>query len=217
MKGLAMTLALSIAAAAACGRGSERTPEQQEPPRVIDLSADRGDGGGYTAGADPAKDIVASIMGLQKAPFWTSRISSPTMPSTETTMLFVAPDRYHMKSKDSEVIAVGRTSWVKEREGWIRTDIDFGGAISAARPKLGAGSASLLKDVRQVGREEVSGRMATVYSYVDNDAANMIWIEEGTGRLLKTVARIELDGKLHERVTVFDYATPVSIEPPPGK
>lgn len=197
-----------------CG-GAKDGSKPAEEPRIITLSEEEpGRTLMYTKGVDPGQDIVSAVMGLQKEGFWTSRITSPTLPDMETTLKYEAPDRYHMKSIDSEIIAVGGASWLRSGRTWTKSEIDFGGAIQAARPKLDAGSASRLKDVKLLRKDTGSGRSVAVYSYVDDVAFNVIWIDEETGRILKTTATVEYDGKAHERTTVFDYETPVKIEAP---
>lgn len=214
MRSFATVILCSALGAAACG-GAKEEPKPVGEPRVITLSEDApGRSLEYTKGADPAHDIVSAVMGLQKELFWTSTITSPTLREMRTTLKYVAPDRYYMKSVDSEIISVGKESWLKNDKEWMKSGIDFGGAIQAARPKFDAGSASRLKEVKLLRRESEAGRPAFVYSYVDDIAYNIIWIDEENGRILKTVATIDYEGKTHERTTVFDYDTPVTIEAP---
>jgi hypothetical protein len=214
MRSLATIILCCALGTAACG-GAKEEAEPAGEPRVIILSEDEpGRSLDYTKGADPAQDILSAVMGLQKELFWTSTITSPTMREMDTTLKYSAPDRYHMKSVDSEIVAVGKDSWVRDGGGWIRSDMDFAGAIKAARPKLDAGSASRLQDVKLLRREVESGRAVVVYSYVDDLASNTIWIDEETGRLVKTTATVDQGGKTHERTTAFDYVTPVNIEAP---
>lgn len=201
----------------ACGGGIKESTPASEPPRVINLADDSGKAPDFTSGANPSADIVSAIMGLQREAFWTSKISSPTLKEMDTTLLYAAPDRYHMKSVDSEIIAIGKLSWLKDGQGWVKSDIDFGGAIQGARPRLDAAAASRMKDVKLLRKEDRAGKAVSVYSYTDADIVNTIWIEDGTGRLLQTTAQIEFGGKTHDRTTVFDYETPVRIEAPKVK
>lgn len=217
MKKLVALAAFALVGVSACGGGAKESASAPEPPRVINLGDEPGRPPEFTKGANLSADIVSAVMGLQREVFWTSRISSPTLKEMDATLSYTSPDRYHMKSMDSEFIAIGKSSWLKDKDGWVRSEMDLGGAIQAARPKLNAASASRLEDVKLLRKESRGGRQVSVISYVDDVAFNMIWIDDETGRLLQTTAQIEFEGKTHERTTVFDYETPVRIEAPAVK
>lgn len=196
------------------GCSSSEEPKPSEPPRVITLSDGPGTPLEFTKGKDLSKDVAYAVMNLQKEAFWTMHFSSASQPGEKMTVAFAAPDRYQMKAPGEEMIAVGIESWVKQGERWVKSDFDYGKAIMSMRPNLTVETIATLEGARVVGKEAVSGRTASMYSYVEGENSNLFWIDDENGRLLKATVKTEAAGGMPERTLTFDYSTPVKIDKP---
>ena len=212
MNKLSVALLSSVLVISGCSSPEDSKPS--EPPRVITLSDGPGTPLEFTKGKDLSKDVAYAVMNLQKEAFWTMHFSMASRPDEKFTVAFAAPDRYQMKAPGEEMIAVGMESWVKQGERWVKSDFDYGKAIMGMRPNLTAETIATLEGARVVGKEAVSGRTASMYSYVDGENTNLFWIDDENGRLLKTTVKSEAAGGMPERTLTFDYSTPVKIDKP---
>ena len=168
----------------------------------------------YTAGADPRADLISATQKLQKMPFWSAIVTSATDLDLKIEMQYAAPDRYHIKKEEGEVIVIGSDTYSSEGGKWEKIEDDIGALI---REQMTAGIAEgvkNLKDMKVVGKEKFAGKDTTVYSHKIGDAEVKTWIASDSGLQLKNEVELSLSGEVQKQTTVYDYEKPVKIEAP---
>lgn len=168
----------------------------------------------FTSGAVPRDDIISATQKLQKLDFWSAKITSETNPQTNADMEYFAPDRYHIKKSDGEIIVVGSDSYENQNGKWTKLDDNIGETISSATKSGIEEGIKNLKDVQIVGKEKFNGKDATVYLHKFGDIVTKIWIANDSGLQLKNEVEVNIGGEVHKQMTVYDYDKKVKIEAP---
>jgi hypothetical protein len=123
------------------------------------------------------------------------------------------PNRFHMKSADTEFIIIGDSTWMKpEGQGWMKFPMSMKKIIDQYTPEVMKASMDGMTNVRHVGDEDVDGVSCKVFSY-DFDVKVMGFRSKGTSTIYLSKdtgypARVVTDGEaLGERSkTVVDYS-----------
>jgi hypothetical protein len=168
----------------------------------------------YTSGANPRADLISAAQKRQKLPFWSARITSETNAAVNAEMFYVAPDRYHFKLPNGEVIVIGSDSFSNEDGTWKKGDEGAGEYIKEQITTGMNEGAKTLKDVQIVGKEKVGGKDATVYAHKFGDISTKVWIGTESGLELKNEVEANIGGAMQKQTTVYDYEKPVKIEAP---
>lgn len=168
----------------------------------------------FTSGANPRADIISAAQKLQKLPFWSAKITSETTPEVNAEMQYLAPDRYWIKKADGEVIVIGKDSYSNENGKWGKLDANIGEAIRSSTQTGIEEGVKNLQDVQIVGKEQVNGKDATIYSHKFGDITTKIWIGSDSGLQLKNEVEANVGGKIEKQTTIYDYDKKVSIEAP---
>lgn len=168
----------------------------------------------YTAGANPRADLISAAQKRQKLPFWSAKVTSETNPAVYAEMKYLAPDRYHFKLPDSELIVIGDDSYSMEEGKWKKGEEEAGENIKEQITTGITQGARGLKEVQIVGKEKVNGRDATVYLHKSGDVTTKVWLASDSGLELKNEIEVKSGGTMQKQTTVYDYEKPVKIEAP---
>ena len=85
---------------------------------------------------------------------------------TRSDMRVNWPNRFHMKSAESEFIIIGDNTWMKpEGQGWMKFPMSMKKVIDQYTPEVMKASMDGMTNVRFVGDEEVNGVACKVYGY----------------------------------------------------
>lgn len=168
----------------------------------------------FTSGANPRADLISAAQKRQKMPFWSAKVTSETNLGINAEMEYVAPDRYHFKLANGEVIVIGNESFSNENGRWEKSEEGAGDDIRNQITTGIAEGAKNLKEVQIVGKEKVNGREATVYMHKSGEATTKVWLANDTGLELKNEVEANVGGTIQRQTTVYDYEKPVKIEAP---
>lgn len=220
MKKILMTAALAFLAFG-CGRTEEvkNTPPAPAPaanapantaPEIPTVKEET-----YTSGADPRADLISAAQKRLKLPFWSAKVTVENMPQANSEMKYVAPDRYQFKLPTGEMIVVGSDAFSNEEGKWEKVDEGASEFIKEQVKKGIAEGAMSLKGVQVIGKEQVSGKDATLYTYTADGTTTKVWLATDSGLELKNEVVFPMEsGIAVKRTTVYDYETPVKIEAP---
>jgi hypothetical protein len=168
----------------------------------------------FTSGANPREDIISATQKLQKMDSWSAKISSETALESNAEMEYIAPDRYHIKKTDGEIIVIGSDSYENQKGKWTKLDDNIGAVINSQTKAGIAEAIKNLKDVQIVGKEKFNGKDATVYMHKAGEVTTKIWIAADSGLQLKNEVEANIGGQLEKQTTVYDYDKKFKIEAP---
>jgi len=122
------------------------------------------------------------------------------------------PNKFHMKSAESEFIIIGDGTWMKPQGGnWMKFPMSMSKMIDAYKPEMMKASMEGTRNVRMLGDETVNGHDCKVFAY-DFDVKMMGIRSAGTSTIYLDKAsgyptRIETDGEAmgQRSKTVVDY------------
>lgn len=101
-----------------------------------------------------------------RAQITTTTTAVKTGGTSPVTIEVVLPDRYHWISKQTELIMIGKTVYVKVGTKWQRAaTLPLGIDLSSADPKKLESNLGVSKDIKLVGTDDVDGTPTIVYQY----------------------------------------------------
>jgi hypothetical protein len=83
----------------------------------------------------------------------------------ETTVEVVTPDRFHMVSKQFEMIMIGNTTYLKVGNQWQKVTMPQSIDLSLADPKKFEAELGATTDAKLIGPEVLDGTPTLVYQY----------------------------------------------------
>lgn len=179
----------------------------------------------------PSGDARADIEKLGER-FMSAKSFRATMQSTgggpvNSEVDFVAPDRFHLRTatpagEKVDVIIIGNTTYMNAGDKWQKVPMDIGSMIPNFRETFNREGMKGMKDVKFEGEDAAEGKSAYRYSYVGQapqggvEFSSKLWIAKDTGYPVKIVADYKT-GEMKSMTIVYDYETPIKIEPPVEK
>ena len=132
------------------------------------------------------------------------------------------PNRFHMKSDQSEMIILPSGTWMNMDGNWMKMPIDMQKIIAQFTPEAMRQSMEMTQNVRFVGLDTVNGTPVKVYLY-DFDGKVMGIRSSGQSKMFLGIAdgyplRIETTGKAMGRdsttIAEYEYDDSIRIEAP---
>ncbi|HQW82254.1 MAG TPA: hypothetical protein PLQ74_10340 [Pseudomonadota bacterium] len=131
---------------------------------------------------------------------------------THSEMRVNWPNKFHMKSTESEFIIIGDHTWMKPKDGgWMKFPMSMKKVIDQFTPEVMKASMDGMTNVRYVGDEDVNGIACKVYSY-DFDVKVMGFRSQGSSTIYSNSdsgypVRVITDGEAmgQRSNTVVDY------------
>jgi hypothetical protein len=176
---------------------------------------------GFTPSGNPKEDVIKSTVKMQELSSWAAVASSETMPDLTMEMEYSAPDRYHVKREDGEIIVIGGDTYVKEEDKWEKIPENFSEQINAMKKTFTEEGMKAIKDVQMVGKEMVNGKETTAYVYKISGDKNMgetttkAWIGNDTGLPVKIEVESKIGKTTQKLTTNYIYDKQIKIEAPP--
>lgn len=133
------------------------------------------------------------------------------------------PDKFHMKSPESEFIIIGDSTWMKpEGQGWMKFPMSMKKVIDAYTPNTMKSSMDTMMNVRLVGAETVNGIACKVYAYdfdtkvmgVRSKGTSTMWLNGSTGYPVRVVTEGEAMGQQSKTVVDYTYDSNIRIAAP---
>jgi hypothetical protein len=143
--------------------------------------------------------------------------------SMDNIVEYEKPDRFHIISKNYEVIAIGQKTYTLENNRWIEVPINLAKIISNVTSFTMLQTISNnIYNVQLIGNEILNGKQETVYQFdsqvkLDSAILNLvtkIWIDQSTGLPDKEEILSDLQGVKADTINVIEYDPNIKIEPP---
>ncbi|MCI1730419.1 MAG: hypothetical protein LKM32_13880 [Chiayiivirga sp.] len=83
----------------------------------------------------------------------------------QSTIDIQPPDRFHMRSPESEVIVLPGGTWMNQGGQWMKLPMDMSSMIKSLTLSAMRDGANSVQDVREIGSGSVNGCDATTYAY----------------------------------------------------
>jgi hypothetical protein len=132
------------------------------------------------------------------------------------------PNRFHMKSEQSEMIILPAGTWMNMDGNWMKMPIDMQKVIAQFTPEMMKKSMEGTQNVRFIGLDTVGGKPVKVYQY-DFDMEVMGINSSGTSKIFLSVVdgyplHIETTGKAMGKTSTtvvdYEYDDSISIQAP---
>lgn len=130
------------------------------------------------------------------------------------------PDRFHMKTPDTEMIILPGATWMNAGGQWMNMPMDMSKMIQGfSKQSVDEGVASL-DQVEEIGSETIRGCDSTLYSYTtrgkfmgaESDSQAEIAICSTTGYPIRLVSR-DKGGQVQATVH-YDFETAIDVRAP---
>lgn len=135
--------------------------------------------------------------------------------STQMKVMF--PDRYHMRTPDTEIIILPEGTWMNAGGQWMKVPMNMSQMIAGYSKQAMEEGMGSISDVTRTGSEDIDGCTADLYSYrtsgefmgVKNASTQVAAICRDNGLPVRLVS----EGK--DAVTIhYDFESEVRISPP---
>lgn len=132
------------------------------------------------------------------------------------------PDRFHMKTEQSEMVILPSGTWLNANGNWMKLPMDMKKVIAQFTPEVMEKSMKGTKNVEFIGLDQVNGKPVKVYTF-DFDMELMGIHSSGSSKLfLSTVdgypLRMESHGKARgqesDTVVEYEYDDSIRIQAP---
>ncbi len=236
-KNLTISLLFLLAAAVGCstikelGRSgdSSNTSVDNSTASADNTAIAKDDGTAATAGefapsSDPKADIEKLGQRFLEQKTFRAEMELNGKTSMKADLEFQAPDRFHMTNQlgsgqQTEMIMIGKQVYMSAGGRWIKIPASIGQTTTKdMREMFSKEGMKWFRDVKYTGEAKVDGKDAYIYDYTGkpdgmSEYTSRIWIGKADGMPLKINAEYK-SGEMKSMSIVYDYSTPVSIEPP---
>lgn len=141
---------------------------------------------------------------------------------TDMVMKVQWPNRFHMKTKESEIIILPNGTWMNAGGQWMKLPVDMQKMIAQFSPEMVDKTIESSSDVRFIGLDQIDGKPVKVYLY-NYDTKVMGISSTGQSKVYLSVVsgfplRVENDGKAmgkaSKSVIDYDYDADIHISAP---
>jgi hypothetical protein len=135
---------------------------------------------------------------------------------SETTIDYVAPDRFRLTQSDIDMIIIGDKTYQNEGGGWQVLEMNMGAMIARFRNSDMIESITL-NNVQALADETLDGKPCAVYSYTQEFegivSQDKLWIEKSSGLPLRLESEGDVLGTPSKSVINYSY-TGIEITAP---
>jgi hypothetical protein len=183
-------------------------------------------GGGSKLPDDPRAAVVQALKTQMKTtPFRVTMDMEYDGKQSKNIIEFVSPTRLHMNMGETDIILVDDKGYRKEDGKWIVDDM-MGSIASSMSNMFNAdivdSMAGMMKEVKQVGTEDLNGQKVRVYEYtsegsmmgIDSKSTTRIWVRESDGLPLKQINDGEAAGVRSITTQTIEYDPNIKVEAP---
>ena len=182
-----------------------------------------GSKGGVTASSDAQADVIQASRKLIALSSLSGKIEADAETPYDQKVEFIAPDRYHVKYRDSsgadvEMIMAGEDTFLRSGDSWNEVPGDTN-PTPTFRNSFTDEALKSISDAKYEGEELLDGQPTLLYSYklltvIGNfPVTQKIWVSKVSGVPLKCVAEYS-SGPIKTLTTMYDSETPVAINLP---
>ena len=128
---------------------------------------------------------------------------------SETTIDYVAPDRFRLTQPDTDMIIIGDKTYQNEGGGWNVLEMNMAAIINQYRNSDMIDGVTL-SNVQALGEETLDGKPCVVYSYTQDFegliSQDKLWIEKSTGLPLRLESEGQVLNTYSKSVINYSYA-----------
>jgi hypothetical protein len=172
------------------------------------------------AAADPQQELTAAFGKAMAKGAFSATVQTEGRNATTVEMRVVLPNRFHMKTADTEMIILPQGTWMNANGQWMQFPMDMSKMIEGySQGAIEQGMASL-REVKVVGNDTIDGCASTVYGYrasgkfmgVNSNTEAEVAICDRTGLPVRVTTR-DKKGK-PEATVLYDFDSAIEIRPP---
>lgn len=178
-----------------------------------------------------SSNVVTAIINASKAQLdaksWRmkSNIESNNV-TIQSTLEYVAPDRYHLTTSSIELISIGSKSYINQNGNWVETPLNVTSVIgSLMNSTLTQEVENNISDAKLVGADSLNGKPMTVYQFNNTFTQNNInittttklWVGVSDGLPYQEVIQGNLNGIASTITNLVEYDPNIQIQDPTTK
>ncbi|MCC6506918.1 MAG: hypothetical protein IT475_15940 [Aquimonas sp.] len=175
------------------------------------------------ATAAPRDDVIEAFDAVMAAGKYRVEVATVTGKREHVMQLDVElPNRFHLRSPESEMILLPTGSWMRMDQQWMRMPVDMSKTVEAFTMRAIEDGKASLRDVSMGADAIVAGCEARVYEYrqsgkimgVQSEAEVEMAVCKDTGLPSQIVTRSGSERKPTVVTSIYDFAAEISIEAP---
>lgn len=133
------------------------------------------------------------------------------------------PNRFHMRSAESEFIIIGDSTWMKaEGQGWMKFPMSMKKIIDQYTPEVMKASMAGMTNVRHLRDETLNGKDCKVYAYdfdvkvmgFRSKGSSTLWLDQTTGYPVRAESEGEAMGQRSTTVVDYTYDPNIRVAAP---
>lgn len=216
---------LIIAVAIGCklpGFGKKSEPAVNSGEAPANTAQPASNVGTFSPSGDPLADVKdASKRFTEVQAFQAVMDTKGGKADVHLEMNYSAPDRYHIKNPQMEMIIIGKETYMKLNGTWRKFPMDIGSTLPKMRDMLGEEILKSVHDVEYLGDENVNGQSAMVYRYKGKGTGDIssytsrVWVSRSSG-LPQKIEAVYDGGPLKSMSTIYSY-NDMDVEAPTGE
>jgi outer membrane lipoprotein-sorting protein len=172
------------------------------------------------ASADPKQELADAFRKAMANGSFISVINTEGRRATQVEMRAILPDRFHMKTPDTEMIILPNGTWMNANGQWMQFPMNMSKMIEGYSARAVDEGMASLRDVRVIGTDTVEGCESTVYAYrtegkfmgVESKSDAEAAVCGSTGMPVRVVTR-DRKGKTEATIT-YDFTSKFEIRAP---
>jgi hypothetical protein len=173
-----------------------------------------------TASADARQELVNAFERAMAQGRFIATVETEGKRASTVEMRVQLPDRFHMRTADTEMIILPQATWMNADGQWMKFPMNMSKAIEGYSQRGIEEGMAALRDVREVGRANVQGCDSTLYAYrtegkfmgVESRSDVEAAICGETGFPVRLVSQ-DRKGR-PEAAILYDFSTDFEIRPP---
>jgi hypothetical protein len=172
------------------------------------------------ADADPQQEVFAAFTGAMSKGRYAATIRTEGKRASQVQMRVILPDRFHMKTPDTEMIILPQGTWMNANGEWMQFPMNMSKMIEGYSQRAVEEGMGSLREVRVIGSETIEGCDSTVYAYrasgkfmgVESNSNAEVAVCGATGLPVRIQTR-DRKGQV-EATILYDFSGGFEIRPP---
>jgi hypothetical protein len=176
-----------------------------------------------TAVADPRDEVIAAFDAVVAAGKYRVEVTTLTGKREHVMQLDVEfPNRFHMRSPDSEMILLPGGTWMRMGQEWMRMPVDMSKSVESYTQRALQEGRSSIEDVALLSEAVVAGCDARVYTYRqtgkfmgrESEGTVEMAVCKASGLPSQIITRTGTARKPTVVTSIYDFAADIRIQSP---
>jgi len=171
--------------------------------------------------ADARKEVETAFRKVLNDKSYVATITTTDKRRNVTVRMMVElPDRFHMKTDETEIIVLPEGTWMNAAGQWMRSPVNMSQMIASYSADAMEKGIDAIGQVEYIGEETVEGCASKNYRYsqsgefmgMRSSGDVLLSICQSNGKPIRIVSSQK--GKADAATIVYDWDAPVNIRPP---